>query len=241
MTENETNQRTITEQMNRKESETVGEARPGEERSEVKVKGTCTVAMMAGMATEGSGCVPRRHDDLTPHTRHTAWTHSATVWTDHVLRRFRLMYLHTIPDTCAQASPCAHHVGIMCTYEHEHTAQCSHAACTIQRALRRAVAREWGMPSLIDSKDALGAPWLGLEHAYHNGQCRQNDQWWHTDYMLVGGYSIVLSIADCTRMVARESHGGQGTSILSYWLQRRLHSVLWWLESCLSRLALAFA
>ena len=37
MTENETNQRTITEQMNRKESETVGEARPGEERSEVKV------------------------------------------------------------------------------------------------------------------------------------------------------------------------------------------------------------
>ena len=43
MTENETNQRTITEQMNRKESETVGEARPGEERSEVKVKGTCTV------------------------------------------------------------------------------------------------------------------------------------------------------------------------------------------------------
>ena len=71
MTENETNQRTITEQMNRKESETVGEARPGEERSEVKVKGTCTVAMMAGMATEGSGCVPRRHDDLTPHTRHT--------------------------------------------------------------------------------------------------------------------------------------------------------------------------
>ena len=213
MTENETNQRTITEQMNRKESETVGEARPGEERSEVKVtpseaKGTCTVAMMAGMATEGSGCAPRRHDDLTPHTRHTAWTHSATVWTDHVLRRFRLMYLHTIPDTCAQASPCAHHVGIMCTYEHEHTAQCSHAACTIQRALRRAVAREWGMPSLIDSKDALGAPWLGLEHAYHNGQCRQNDQWWHTDYMLVGGYSIVLSIADCTRMVARESHGG---------------------------------
>ena len=127
MTENETNQRTITEQMNRKESETVGEARPGEERSEVKVKGTCTVAMMAGMATEGSGC-----------------------------------------------------------------AQCSHAACTIQRALRRAVAREWGMPSLIDSKDALGAPWLGLEHAYHNGQCRQNDQWWHTDYMLVGGYSKAL-------------------------------------------------
>ena len=52
---------------------------------------------------------------------------------------------------------------------------------------------------------------------------------------------IVLSIADCTRMVARESHGGQGTSILSYWLQRRLHSVLWWLESRLSRLALAFA
>ena len=37
MTENETNQRTITEQMNRKESETVGEARPGEERSEVNV------------------------------------------------------------------------------------------------------------------------------------------------------------------------------------------------------------
>ena len=73
-----------------------------------------------------------------------------------------------------------------------HTAQCSHAACTIQRALRRAVAREWGMPSLIDSKDALGAPWLGLEHAYHNGQCRQNDQWWHTDYMLVGGYSKAL-------------------------------------------------
>ena len=176
MTENETNQRTITEQMNRKESETVGEARPGEERSEVKVKGTCTVAMMAGMATEGSGCAPRRHDDLTPHTRHTAWTHSATVWTDHVLRRFRLMYLHTIPDTCAQASPCAHHVGIMCTYEHEHTAQCSHAACTIQRAWRRAVAREWGMPSLLDSKDALGAPWLGLEHAYPNSQCRQNDR-----------------------------------------------------------------
>ena len=50
---------------------------------------------------------------------------------------------------------------------------------------------------------------------------------------------IVLSIADCTRMVARESHGGQGTSILSYWLQRRLHSVLWWLESRLSRLAFA--
>ena len=148
MTENETNQRTITEQMNRKESETVGETRPGEERSEVKVtpseaKGTCTVAMMAGMATEGSGCVPRRHDDLTPHTRHTAWTHSATVWTDHVLRRFRLMYLHTIPDTCAQASP-----------------------------------------------------WLGLEHAYHNGQCRQNDQWWPADYRLVGGYSTSTSIEE---------------------------------------------
>ena len=57
-----------------------------------------------------------------------------------------------------------------------HTAQCSHAACTIQRAWRRAVAREWGMPSLLDSKDALGAPWLGLEHAYHNSQCRQNDR-----------------------------------------------------------------
>ena len=57
-----------------------------------------------------------------------------------------------------------------------HTAQCSHAACTIQRAWRRAVAREWGMPSLLDSKDALGAPWLGLEHAYPNSQCRQNDR-----------------------------------------------------------------
>ena len=60
-----------------------------------------------------------------------------------------------------------------------HTAQCSHAACTIQRAWRRAVAREWGMPSLLDSKDALGAPWLGLEHAYHNSQCRQNDRRLH--------------------------------------------------------------
>ena len=46
-----------------------------------------------------------------------------------------------------------------------HTAQCNHAACTIQCVCRRAIAREWGMPSLIDSKDALGAPWLGLEHA----------------------------------------------------------------------------
>ena len=50
MTENETNQRTITEEMNRKQSEMVGETAPGEDRSEGEVtmseaRGTCTMAM----------------------------------------------------------------------------------------------------------------------------------------------------------------------------------------------------
>ena len=84
-----------------------------------------------------------------------------------------------------------------------HTTQCTHAACTIQRACRRAIARDWGMPSLIDAKDAedaSSASWLGLpgsEHDSHNGHCRYRNQCPHADYM-------PMETQLCS-MVARES------------------------------------
>ena len=60
MTENETNQRTITEQMNRKESETVGETRPGGERSEVNT----TALIDSAAASAWVPCSTRAHQTV---------------------------------------------------------------------------------------------------------------------------------------------------------------------------------
>ena len=89
-----------------------------------------------------------------------------------------------------------------------HTTQCTHAACTIQRACRRAIACDWGMPSLIDAKDAedaSSAPWLGLpgsEHDSHNGHCRYRNQCLHADYMPVGGYCAVFSLTPAQSVIS---------------------------------------
>ena len=86
--------------------------------------------------------------------------------------------------------------------------QCTHAACTIQRACRRAIACDWGMPSLIDAKDAedaSSAPWLGLpgsEHDSHNGHCRYRNQCLHADYMPVGGYCAVFSLTPAQSVIS---------------------------------------
>ena len=71
-------------------------------------------------------------------------------------------------------------------------------------------------------------PGLAWSMLYHNGQCRQNDQWWYTDYMPVGGYTIVLSVADSHGLTSLHVLSGDSTII------RRLHSayfLIWWLRS----------
>ena len=110
-----------------------------------------------------------------------------------------------------------HHIfGLL--FAARHTTQCTHAAWTIQRACRRAIACDWGMPSLIDAKDAedaSSAPWLGVpgsEHDSHNGHCRDRNQ----RVLCGGGYCAVFSLTPVQSVISVGDstlfYGGQGVA-----------------------------
>ena len=110
-----------------------------------------------------------------------------------------------------------HHIfGLL--FAARHTTQCTHAAWTIQRACRRAIACDWGMPSLIDAKDAedaSSAPWLGVpgsEHDSHNGHCRDRNQ----RVLCGGGYCAVFSLTPAQSVISVGDstlfYGGQGVA-----------------------------